>query len=421
MKILVIGSGGREHAIVWKLAQSDLCEKVFVAPGNAGTADEPKTENIDLNAEDLESLLAFAKNKEIDLTIVGPEAPLVLGLIDLFEKNNLLCLGPNKLAAQMEGSKIFMKDVLKKGNIPTATYEVFTNPESARKFLETCDIPIVLKADGLAAGKGVIVAFSRDEALEALNSLMVEQKLGTAGDNLVIEEFLKGEEASFIVLCDGKNVISLASSQDHKQRDDGDKGPNTGGMGAYSPAPLITKKLNEEIMKDIIHPTLAELKRRNIDYKGFLYAGLMINEQKIKVLEYNCRFGDPETQPILMRMKSDFLSLCLKAAKQELKGVQIDWDDRFALGVVMASKGYPEKYETGFQISGLNEENETTKVFHCGTKIEGEKILSNGGRVLCVTGLGGNLDTAFKNAYETTSKISWDGAFYRKDIGKRNQ
>ncbi len=359
MKILVIGSGGREHAIVWKLAQSDLCEKVFVAPGNAGTADEPKTENIDLNAEDLESLLAFAKNKEIDLTIVGPEAPLVLGLIDLFEKNNLLCLGPNKLAAQMEGSKIFMKDVLKKGNIPTATYEVFTNPESARKFLETCDIPIVLKADGLAAGKGVIVAFSRDEALEALNSLMVEQKLGTAGDNLVIEEFLKGEEASFIVLCDGKNVISLASSQDHKQRDDGDKGPNTGGMGAYSPAPLITKELNEEIMKDIIHPTLAELKRRNIDYKGFLYAGLMINEQKIKVLEYNCRFGDPETQPILMRMKSDFLNLCLKAAKQELKGVQIDWDDRSALGVVMASKGYPEKYETGFPISGLNGENET--------------------------------------------------------------
>ena len=421
MKILVIGSGGREHAIVWKLAQSDLCEKVFVAPGNAGTADEPKTENIDLNAEDLESLLAFAKNKEIDLTIVGPEAPLVLGLIDLFEKNNLLCLGPNKLAAQMEGSKIFMKDVLKKGNIPTATYEVFTDPESAREFLEKCDIPIVLKADGLAAGKGVIVAFSRDEALEALNSLMVEKKLGTAGDNLVIEEFLKGEEASFIVLCDGKNVISLASSQDHKQRDDGDKGPNTGGMGAYSPAPLITKELNEEIMKDIIHPTLAELKRRNIDYKGFLYAGLMINEQKIKVLEYNCRFGDPETQPILMRMKSDFLSLCLKAAKQELKGVQIDWDDRFALGVVMASKGYPEKYETGFPISGLNGENETTKVFHCGTKIEGEKILSNGGRVLCVTGLGGNLDTAFENAYETTSKISWDGAFYRKDIGKRNQ
>ena len=421
MKILVIGSGGREHALVWKLAQSDLCEKVFVAPGNAGTADEPKTENVDLIAEDLDGLLDFAKNKEIDLTIVGPEAPLVLGLIDLFEKNNLLCLGPNKLAAQMEGSKIFMKDVLKKGNIPTATYEVFSDPEPAREYLATCDIPIVLKADGLAGGKGVIVAFSREEALEALNSLMVDQKLGSAGDNLVIEEFLKGEEASFIVLCDGENVIPLASSQDHKQRDDGDKGPNTGGMGAYSPTPLITKELNEEIMQEIIIPTLDELKRRNIEYKGFLYAGLMIDGQEIKVLEYNCRFGDPETQPILMRMKSDFLELCLKAAKQELKGEQIEWDERFALGVVMASKGYPEKYETGFPILGMREENEATKVFHCGTKKEGEEILSNGGRVLCVTGLGNDLDTAFEKAYEVTSKISWSGAFYRKDIGKRNQ
>ena len=421
MKVLVIGSGGREHALVWKLAQSDLCEKIFVAPGNAGTADEQKTENIHLNAEDLDGLLNFAKNKEIDLTVVGPEAPLVLGLIDLFEKNNLLCLGPNKLAAQMEGSKIFMKDVLKKGNIPTATYEVFSDPEPAREYLATCDIPIVLKADGLAGGKGVIVAFSREEALEALNSLMVDQKLGSAGDNLVIEEFLKGEEASFIVLCDGENVIPLASSQDHKQRDDGDKGPNTGGMGAYSPTPLITEELNEEIMKEIIYPTLAELNRRNIEYKGFLYAGLMIDDQEIKVLEYNCRFGDPETQPILMRMKSDFLELCLKAAKQELKGEQIEWDERFALGVVMASKGYPEKYETGFPISGINEESETTKVFHCGTKKEGEKILSNGGRVLCVTGLGDDLDSAFEKAYEATSKISWSGAFYRKDIGKRNQ
>ena len=421
MRVLVIGSGGREHALVWKLAQSNLCEKVFVAPGNAGTADEPKTENVDLSAEDLDGLLDFAKNKEIDLTIVGPEAPLVLGLIDLFEKNNLLCLGPNKLAAQMEGSKIFMKDVLRKANIPTATYEVFSDPGPAREYLEKCDIPIVLKADGLAGGKGVIVAFSREEALEALNSLMVDQKLGSAGDNLVIEEFLKGEEASFIVLCDGENVIPLASSQDHKQRDDGDKGPNTGGMGAYSPTPLITEELNEEIMKEIIYPTLAELKRRNIEYRGFLYAGLMIDDQEIKVLEYNCRFGDPETQPILMRMKSDFLELCLKAAKQELKGEQIEWDERFALGVVMASKGYPEKYETGFPISGINEESETTKVFHCGTKKEGEKILSNGGRVLCVTGLGDDLDSAFEKAYEVTSKISWSGAFYRKDIGKRNQ
>jgi len=421
MKVLVIGSGGREHALVWKLAQSNLCKKIFVAPGNAGTADEPKTENLGIGAEDLEGLLAFAKNIEIDITIVGPEAPLVLGLIDLFEKNNLLCLGPNKLAAQMEGSKIFMKDVLKRGNIPTAEYEVFTDSEPARKFLETCDIPIVLKADGLAGGKGVIIASSRDEAFEALNSLMVDQKLGSAGDKLVIEEFLKGEEASFIVLCDGKSVIPLASSQDHKQRDDGDKGPNTGGMGAYSPAPLITEELSAEIMNNIIFPTLAELKRRDIDYRGFLYAGLMIDEQKIKVLEYNCRFGDPETQPILMRMKSDFLDLCLKAAKQELKGEQIEWDERFALGVVMASNGYPEKYETGFPILGINEENETTKIFHCGTKKEGEEILSNGGRVLCVTGLGNDLSNAFEKAYEATSKITWNGAFYRKDIGKRNQ
>ena len=421
MKVLVIGSGGREHALVWKLAQSNLCKKIFVAPGNAGTADEPKTENADISAEDLEGLLAFAKKMEIDITIVGPEAPLVLGLIDLFEKNNLLCLGPNKLAAQMEGSKIFMKDVLKRGNIPTAEYEVFTDSEPARKFLETCDIPIVLKADGLAGGKGVIIASSRDEAFEALNSLMVDQKLGSAGDKLVIEEFLRGEEASFIVLCDGKSVIPLASSQDHKQRDDGDKGPNTGGMGAYSPAPLITEELSAEIMNNIIFPTLAELKRRDIDYRGFLYAGLMIDEQKIKVLEYNCRFGDPETQPILMRMKSDFLDLCLKAAKQELKGEQIEWDERFALGVVMASNGYPEKYETGFPILGINEENETTKIFHCGTKKEGEEILSNGGRVLCVTGLGNDLSNAFEKAYEATSKITWNGAFYRKDIGKRNQ
>ena len=419
MKVLVIGSGGREHALVWKLAKSELCKKIYVAPGNAGTAEEPKTENVDIKAEDLNGLLAFAKIKEIDLTIVGPEAPLVLGLVDLFEKNNLLCLGPNKLAAQMEGSKIFMKDVLKQGNIPTATYEVFSEPRLAKEYLEKCEIPIVLKADGLAGGKGGIVAFSREEALEALNSLMVEQKLGSAGDNLVIEEFLKGEEASFIVLCDGENVIPLASSQDHKQRDDGDKGPNTGGMGAYSPTPLITEELNEEIVNEIILPTLAELKRRDIDYKGFLYAGLMINEQEIKVLEYNCRFGDPETQPILMRMKSDFLDLCLKAAQQDLKGKQIEWDERFALGVVMASKGYPEKYETGFIISGINEEDETTKVFHCGTKKEGEEILSNGGRVLCVTGLGDDLDTAFEKAYEATSKISWSGAFYRKDIGKR--
>ena len=421
MKVLVVGSGGREHALVWKIAQSDLCEKIFVAPGNAGTAKEPKTKNIDIKAEDLDELLEFAKAERIDLSIVGPEAPLVMGIVDLFEQNDLLCLGPNKLAAQMEGSKIFMKDVLKKGKIPTANHKVFSEAETAKEFLKNCDIPVVLKADGLAGGKGVIVAFSREEAFEALNSLMVEQKLGSAGDNLVVEEFLNGEEASFIVLCDGKNVIPLASSQDHKQRDDGDKGPNTGGMGAYSPTPLITNELSDEIMNKIIEPTLAELKNRGIKYKGFLYAGLMIEKNEIKVLEYNCRFGDPETQPILMRMKSDFLKLCLKASKTELENEIIEWDDRYALGVVMASKGYPEKYDIGFPISGISEESESIKVFHCGTKKIAGEILTDGGRVLCVTSLGENLENAFQSAYESTSKISWKGAFYRKDIGKRNR
>ena len=421
MKVLVIGSGGREHAITWKLSQSELCTKIYVAPGNAGTEEEPKTENIDFRAEDLEGLLSFAKNQEIDLTIVGPEAPLVSGLIDLFEENDLLCLGPNKLAAQMEGSKIFMKDVLKKGNIPTAAYEVFSDPLLAKKFLENCEIPLVLKADGLAGGKGVIVAFSREEALEALNSLMVDKKLGSAGDILVIEEFLEGEEASFIVLCDGESILPLASSQDHKQRDEGDKGPNTGGMGAFSPTPLIDKEYNKKILDEIIQPTLDELKRRNIVYKGFLYAGLMINKEDIKVLEYNCRFGDPETQPILMRMKSDFLDLCFKAARKELHNQSIEWDDRFALGVVMASKGYPEKYETGFPISGIFDESSYVKVFHCGTKKELNEIRSDGGRVLCVTGLGDNLNDAFNITYKATSKINWEGAFYRKDIGKRKQ
>ena len=421
MKVLVIGSGGREHALAWKLSQSELCTKIYVAPGNAGTEEEPKTENVDLKAEDLQGLLSFAKKQEIDLTIVGPEAPLVLGLIDLFEDNNLLCLGPNKLAAQMEGSKIFMKDVLKRANIPTADYKVFSDPLIAKKFIENCDIPIVLKADGLAGGKGVIVAFSREEALEALNSLMVAKKLGSAGKNLVIEEFLNGEEASFIVLCDGENIVPLASSQDHKQRDEGDKGPNTGGMGAFSPTPLITEEFNKKVLYEIIQPTLNELKRRNIVYKGFLYAGLMIDGEDIKVLEYNCRFGDPETQPILMRMKSDFLDLCFKAASKKLQNQSIEWDDRFALGVVMASEGYPENYKIGFPISGICKESSSVKVFHCGTKKELNEIRSNGGRVLCVTGLGDDLNDAYEITYKATSKINWEGSFYRKDIGKRKQ
>ena len=419
MKILVIGSGGREHALVWKLAQSDLCEKVFVAPGNAGTADEPKTENVDLNAEDLDGLLDFAKNKEIDLTIVGPEAPLVLGLIDLFEKNNLLCLGPNKLAAQMEGSKIFMKDVLKKGNIPTATYEVFSDPEPAREYLATCDIPIVLKADGLAGGKGVIVAFSREEALEALNSLMVDQKLGSAGDNLVIEEFLKGEEASFIVLCDGENVIPLASSQDHKQRDDGDKGPNTGGMGAYSPAPLLTKDYLDKIIKEIIEPTINELNQRDIDYKGVIYFGLMITKSGPKDIEYNCRFGDPECQTIMPLMDKDFVILLQKCAKGNLLGNEkIKMSNKFSGCVIATSKGYPHNYEKGFPITYGNIDFEHCQIFDSGTSLNTKgEFITDGGRVLSIVCQGEDFNKVFEKAYKNLKEISFDGIYYRKDIG----
>ena len=346
---------------------------------------------------------------------------MVEGLTNYLHSKNINTFGPSKEAAQLEGSKTFSKDFFVKYNIPTAEYESFDDFDSALKYLDQINYPTVIKADGLAAGKGVIICSNIKEAEEALVSIFKDNAFGAAGNRVVIEEFLEGEEASFIAVVSKDKIIPLATSQDHKAIGDGDVGLNTGGMGAYSPTPLISKELNEEIMKEIIYPTLAELKRRNIEYKGFLYAGLMIDDQEIKVLEYNCRFGDPETQPILMRMKSDFLSLCLKAAKQELKGEQIEWDERFALGVVMASKGYPEKYETGFPILGIKKENETTKVFHCGTKKEGEEILSNGGRVLCVTGLGNDLDTAFEKAYEATSQISWSGAFYRKDIGKRNQ
>ena len=362
MKILLLGSGGREHALVWKLAQSNLCTKIYAAPGNAGTSDEPKTENVDLNSEDLDGLLAFAKTKEIDLTIVGPEAPLVLGLIDLFEKNNLLCLGPNKLAAQMEGSKIFMKDVLKKGNIPTATYEVFSDAERAREFLKKCDIPIVLKADGLAGGKGVIVAFSREEALKGLNSLMVEQKLGCAGDNLVIEEFLKGEEASFIAVVSKDKIIPLVTSQDHKAVGEGDVGLNTGGMGAYSPAPIIDEDIHQKIINEVMKPTMQGLISEGSPYLGFLYAGLMIKNGELKVLEFNCRFGDPETQPILLRLKSSLVDLCLAAIKNDLDSYEIEWTDKHSCGVVIASEGYPESYESNKEITLPEHEEASEKV-----------------------------------------------------------
>ena len=417
MKVLVIGSGGREHALVWKLAQSDLCEKVYVAPGNAGTADEPKAENVELDVEDIDGLLDFAKNNDINLTIVGPEAPLVLGLVDLFEKNNLLCLGPKRLAAQMEGSKIFMKDVLKKGNIPTATYEVFSDAERAREFLEKCDIPIVLKADGLAGGKGVIVAFSREEALKGLNSLMVEQKLGSAGDNLVIEEFLKGEEASFIAVVSKDQIIPLATSQDHKAVGEGDVGLNTGGMGAYSPAPIVDERIHKKIIDEVMKPTMQGLISEGSPYLGFLYAGLMIKDGELKVLEFNCRFGDPETQPILLRLKSSLVDLCLAAINNNLDSYEINWTDKHSCGVVVASKGYPEGYESNKEVNLPEHEEVETKLFHAGTKLVDGNVVTSGGRVFCATALGNNLKEAQSRAYNLVDKVSFDGAFCRRDIG----
>ena len=418
---MVLGSGAREHAIIKSLSKSKYEKKLFCIGSGHNPGIYKLCQHYTIgDYNDSNFVVNYAKEHNIKMVIIGPENPLEMGIADALLTSGVEVIGPRKELAMIESSKTFTRDLQKEFHIPGGPkYCSFSNMNGVEDYIGDFGDDFVIKYDGLAGGKGVKVfgehIHSKSDGLSFCKDIISE------GGSFLIEEKFIGEEFSLMSFCDGKNIKHMPVVQDHKRAFDGDVGPNTGGMGAYSPAPLITEELNEEIMKDIIHPTLAELKRRNIDYKGFLYAGLMINEQKIKVLEYNCRFGDPETQPILMRMKSDFLSLCLKAAKQELKGVQIDWDDRFALGVVMASKGYPEKYETGFPISGLNGENETTKVFHCGTKIEGEKILSNGGRVLCVTGLGGNLDTAFKNAYETTSKISWDGAFYRKDIGKRNQ
>jgi phosphoribosylamine--glycine ligase len=328
MEILVIGSGGREHALAWKLAKSSSTKKIYVAPGNAGTASEEKIENVAIDSGDIEGLLNFALSRKIKLTIVGPEDPLVHGIVDRFSDKNLLCLGPNSSAAQLEGSKAFMKDILVSAGVPTAKYEVFDDPKQALMYIETIDAPIVIKADGLAAGKGVVVAHEKQIAIAAVNSIMNERKVGDAGSSIIIEDFLLGQEASFIVLTDGKNIVPFATSQDHKQRDDGDKGPNTGGMGAYSPTPLVTEKMHDEVMEKVITPTLNELNKRGIEYKGFLYAGLMIDGNEIKVLEYNCRFGDPETQPILMRMKTDFAELCLKACEYNLKDFEIIWDEK---------------------------------------------------------------------------------------------
>ena len=418
MKVLIVGSGGREHALSWKISQSPKVTDIFVAPGNGGTELEKKITNINIDSSDIEGLLNFAKSEQIDLTIVGPEDPLVNGITNRFEEMNLMCFGPTKEAAQLEGSKEFMKIFLEKYSIPTAQYESFTNEKEALDFIEKKGCPIVIKADGLAAGKGVTIANTLDEAKETIHELMNSQIFGDAGKKVVIEECLFGEEASFIVMTDGKTAIPFASSQDHKARDDGDKGPNTGGMGAYSPAPIVDKEIHNKIMNEVIYPTLQGLEKEGLKYIGFLYAGMMIDSSNnLKVLEFNCRFGDPETQPIMMRLKSDLAKLCLDACKHKLQNSELDWDDRKSLGVVMASKGYPFQYENNQDIKNLPESQSDLKVFHAGTKVENGVVKSNGGRVLCVTSLGSSVHSAQQKAYNAVSKISWKNSYYRKDIG----
>ncbi len=419
MKVLVVGSGGREHALAWKLAKSPLLDELYIAPGNGGT--RLVGENVNISASDLEGLLDFALKKGIDLTVVGPEAPLVAGIVDLFKSHGLKIVGPTREAAQLEGSKAFTKKLLKENGVPTADYEEFSDYGKAAAYVKSRGAPIVVKADGLAAGKGVTVAFSVDEALEALKKIMVEGVFGDAGKKVVVEEYLEGEEASFIVLTDGEFVLPLASSQDHKRAYDGDKGPNTGGMGAYSPAPVVTKETEKRIMEEIIIPTIKGMEKLGIPFQGVLYGGLMITDEGPRVLEFNVRFGDPETQPLLMRMKGDLLDAFVKLSYEKLGEAKIDWDDDAAVCVVMASQGYPGKYEKGKLIEGIEEaeKDERVVVFHAGTKYENGNYYTNGGRVLGVTALDKDIPSAIKRAYNAVEKIHWEGAFYRKDIGKK--
>ena len=421
MNILVVGGGGREHALAWKAALSPLVSQVFVAPGNAGTALEDNIENVDINAEDIPALLDFAKNNQIDLTIVGPEAALVNGIVDVFTENGLKIFGPTKAAAQLEGSKAFTKDFLERHNIPTAFYSNFTEIEPAIKYIKEKGAPIVIKADGLAAGKGVILAQTNDEAITAVKDMLAGNKFGDAGARVVVEEFLYGEEASFICMVDGKNILPMASSQDHKARDNGDTGPNTGGMGAYSPAPVVTAEMHERIMQMVIEPTVKGMSDEGNSFSGFLYAGVMINKEGIpKVLEYNVRFGDPETQPIMMRLKSDLVQHCLDAIDGRLNQSETLWDQRTSLGVVLAAGGYPESYHKGDVINGLeNTETESTKVFHAGTVEKDNQVMTNGGRVLCAVALGNSVTEAQSLAYQVVNKISWDNIYFRTDIGHR--
>jgi len=421
MKILVIGSGGREHALAWKALQSPLVEKVFVAPGNAGTAIEDNIENVAIDVLDFDALEAFAKENEVGLTIVGPEAPLVDGVVDQFEAAGLKIFGPKKGAAQLEGSKAFTKDFLARHQIPTAEYQNFTEVEPALAYLREKGAPIVVKADGLAAGKGVIVAETLEQAEEAVKDMLSGNAFGDAGCRVVIEEFLAGEEASFIVMVDGKNVLPMATSQDHKRVGDKDTGPNTGGMGAYSPAPVVTPEIDARIMKEVIMPTVEGMAAEGNDYTGFLYAGLMIDESGApKVIEYNCRFGDPETQPIMLRMQSDMVAHCLAALEGKLDTETAEWDPRPSLGVVLAAAGYPADYPKGDVISLPENDGTDRKVFHAGTKLNDKgEVVTAGGRVLCATALGNSVSEAQAQAYELVKLVSWEGMFCRSDIGYR--
>jgi phosphoribosylamine--glycine ligase len=421
VKILVIGNGGREHALAWKAAQSAGVEEVLVAPGNAGTAREAGCRNVDVAADDLAGLAALARREQVALTIVGPEAPLVAGVRDVFDAEGLPCFGPSRAAARLEGSKAFTKDFMARHGIPTAAYASFTDLAAAERYVRERGAPIVVKADGLAAGKGVVVAQTEAAALAALRDMLADGAFGASGARVVIEEFLAGEEASFICLCDGRRGVPFASAQDHKARDDGDKGPNTGGMGAYSPAPVVTPTVHERVMREVIEPTLAGMAAEGNPYVGFLYAGLMIMpDGSPRVIEYNCRFGDPEAQPMMMRLRSDLVRICQAALAGRLDDVALEWDHRVALGVVMAAGGYPEQYRKGDPISGADlPDADDLKVFHAGTRIAGDAVVTNGGRVLCVVGLGADVAAAQRRAYEGVARIHWANRYFRRDIGHR--
>jgi len=421
MKVLVVGGGGREHALAWKLIQSPNCEQVYVAPGNPGTAAELNVNNVDIAVEDISALVAFAKANDIGLTIIGPEVPLVMGIVDAFNEAGLRCFGPSKEAAQLEASKSFTKDFLARHAIPTADYQVFSDVALAIDYIKAQGAPIVVKADGLAAGKGVIVAMTEQEAIKAVEDMLSGNAFGEAGHRVVIEEFMAGEEVSFIVMVDGENILTLATSQDHKARDDGDEGPNTGGMGAYSPAPVVTPALHDRIMAEVIEPTVKGMAADGRPYTGFLYAGLMIDSEGVpRVVEYNCRFGDPETQPILMRLQSDLIPLCEAALDGRLDSVEAFWDERAAVGVVLAAGGYPETYRKGDVISGFDAvDSDDCKLFQAGTASQNDQVVTAGGRVLCATALGNTVAEAQSKAYKMIDSISWQDMYYRTDIAYR--